>query len=139
MYLHESVWQRKSATSNLPIIVGEYQCKAWMDVDSMKEELAQYGFEKISIVAHYDPEHRIHGFYMKERKKAYEHRPLIEEEPYRNVSSEAKMKKIHVKVQEHVKKQHRQAEAAIKLKSLQLKGKKSQESTSKATQVPPSI
>jgi len=38
-HLHENVWQKKSTTSNLSIIVGEYQCRAWANVDSMKEEL----------------------------------------------------------------------------------------------------
>lgn len=52
-----------------------------MDVDTMKEELERYGFEKINIVDRYDLEHRIHGFYMKERKRAYEHKQLLEEEP----------------------------------------------------------
>lgn len=70
----------------------------------MKEELARYEFEKISATAHYDPEHKIHGFHMKERKRAYEHRPLIEEKPYKNVSSEAELKKIRAKVQEQVRK-----------------------------------
>lgn len=32
-HLHERVWHKKSTTTNLPIQVGEYQCKAWTDVD----------------------------------------------------------------------------------------------------------
>jgi len=34
-HLHEKVWQKKSATSNLPIQVDEYQCKIWADVETM--------------------------------------------------------------------------------------------------------
>lgn len=60
-----------------------------MDVDSRKEELDIFGFEKINTVEQYDLEHRIHDFYMKKRKRAYEHKSLLEEELYMNVSSEA--------------------------------------------------
>jgi len=37
---------------------------------------------------------------MKERKRAYEHKPLLEEESYKNVSSKVELKRICVKVQE---------------------------------------
>jgi len=77
--LHEQVWQKKSATSNLPIDVGEYLCKFWTDVDTMKEELAKYTFRKMPAADHYDPDHRMHSFFMKERKKPYEHKPLVDE------------------------------------------------------------
>lgn len=50
------------------------------DVDTMKEELEKYHFRKMNVVDHYDPEHKIHSFYMKERKRAYEHKPLGDEE-----------------------------------------------------------
>lgn len=99
-YLHEHVWQKKLATSNLPIIVGEYQCKAWAYVNSMIEELGKYNFKKMPAASHYDPEHRIHDFYMNERKRAYEHRPLRDEEPFWNVNSEVEVKKICAKMQE---------------------------------------
>ena len=58
--------------------MGEYQCRAWTDVGSMAEELNRYDFQKMPGVTHYDPDHRIHEFYMKERKRAYEHKPLLE-------------------------------------------------------------
>lgn len=63
-----------------------------------------FGFNKIDAAEQYDLEHRIYGFYMKERKRAYEHKPLMEEKSYRNLSSKAELKRIRAKVQEHVKK-----------------------------------
>lgn len=33
----------------------------------MKEELEQYKFQKMSVANHYDSEHKIYSFYMKER------------------------------------------------------------------------
>lgn len=41
----------------------------------------------MNSINHYDPEHKIHNFYMKERKRAYEHKPLGDEELFKNVSS----------------------------------------------------
>lgn len=76
---------------------------------------------------------------MKERERDYKHKPIIDEEPYRNVSSEAKLKKIHARLIEQAQKQHRQVDARIKLKVPQPKEKRSQESTSKVTQFPPMI
>lgn len=65
-FLHEHVWHKKSTTTNLSVIVGEFQCNTYADVDTMKEELERYHFKKLNVVDHYDPEHRIHSFYMKE-------------------------------------------------------------------------
>lgn len=48
--------------------------------------------------SHYDPNHKIHDFYMKERKKAYEHRSLNEEEPFRNVVNEYELKRNCLRV-----------------------------------------
>lgn len=79
MYLHEHVWNKKFATTNLPIVVGEYQCCYWTNVENMGEELGYYGFVKIDGVDHYDPDHRIHTFYMKERKIEYLHKYLGDE------------------------------------------------------------
>lgn len=122
-YLHEHIWQMKSATSNLPIIVGEYHCKAWADVDSMKEELEKFNLNKMTVASHYDPEHKIHDFYIKERKRAYEHWPLRGEKPFRNISSEEEMKKVHAKMQEAAQKQQQHVEAAIDKKMSQLGGR----------------
>lgn len=104
-YLHEYVWQNKSTTSNLLIIVGEYQCRAWADVNSMIEELVRYNFKKMPVATHYDPKNRIHEFYMKERKKAYKYRPLRDKESFRNINTEVEVKKIHAKMQEEAHKQ----------------------------------
>lgn len=54
----------------------------------------------MNLASYYDPEHKIHSFYMKEIKMAYEHRPLTEKEPFRNVSNEVELKKIHGRMQE---------------------------------------
>lgn len=43
-FLHEQVW-KKAATITLPIIVGEYACTLWVDVDNIKTELGYYGFK----------------------------------------------------------------------------------------------
>lgn len=61
----------------------------------MKEELKLYCFGKMDKVEHYDPDHKIHTFYMKERKRGYNHKSLGDEEMLRNVSSEAEVKRIH--------------------------------------------
>jgi len=50
--------------------------------------LGKFNFQKLPSVSHYDPDHKIHDFYIKERKKAYEHKPLREEEPFQNVVNE---------------------------------------------------
>jgi len=76
---------------------------------------------------------------MKERKRAYEHKPLVNEEPFRNVSNEAELKNIRARLQEQARKQHRQAEVKIKLRRSQPKEKKSQESTARFTQFPPTV
>lgn len=49
------------------------------------KELEKFSFKKMVAASHYDPKHKIHGFYMKERKRAYQHRPFRGEEPFRNV------------------------------------------------------
>lgn len=67
----------------------------------MKEELEQHNFQKMNVANHYNLKHKIHGFYMKERKKAYDHWPLNDEEPFRNVSNKVEMKKIRARLQEH--------------------------------------
>ena len=46
----------------------------------MKEKLERFNFKKMTAANHYDPKYKIHGFYMKERKRAYEHTPLRGEE-----------------------------------------------------------
>ena len=68
----------------------------------MAEELSRYGFQKMPGVTHYDLNHRIHEFYMKERKRPYAHRPLSDEEPFRNVVNESELKKIHIRVHQDV-------------------------------------
>lgn len=68
-YLHDHMWNKKTATTTFPVIIEEYQCRHWVKVESMEEELGRYGFSKIDGVDHYDPDHRIHTFYMRERKK----------------------------------------------------------------------
>jgi len=138
-HLHEHVWQKKSATSNLPIIVGEYQCRAWVDVNSMIEKLGRYNFNKMPAASHYDPEHKIRGFYMKERKRVYEHRPLRDEEPFQNVSNEVEIRKIRAKIQEEAQKQRQAVEATIDKRLSHSRGRRSQESTSRVTQFPPMI
>lgn len=70
----------------------------------MKEDLGKFNFKKMLAASHYDPEHKIQDFYM-ERKRAYEHKPLKEEKPSRNIPNEVEMKKICAKVHEEAKKQ----------------------------------
>lgn len=66
----------------------------------MKEELEKYHFKKMNVADHYDPKYKIHSFYMKEHKKAYEHKPLGDEELFKNVSNEVEMKKIRAILQD---------------------------------------
>lgn len=61
-------------------------------MDSMRDELRRFGFQKMLGVTHYDPNHRIQDFYMKERKRPYVHKPLSGEEPFRNVVNESELK-----------------------------------------------
>ena len=138
-FLHEQVWQKKSTTSNFPIIVSEYQCKSWANVDTMKEELVRYNFKKMPAADHYDLDHRMHKFFMKEREKPYEHKPLEEEEPFRNVSKEVEMRKIHERMHKDAHDQQHLVEATINKRLSQQKGWRSQESTSRVTQFPPMI
>lgn len=93
----------------------------------------------MNSTSQHDPKHKIHSYYMKERKRAYDHKPLVDEEPFKNVSNKAELKKIRARLQEQARKQHRQAKAKIKLGRSQPKEKKSQESTSKVTQFPPTV
>jgi len=121
-FLHEQVWQKKSTTSNFPIIVSEYQCKSWANVDTMKEELVRYNFKKMPAADHYDLDHRMHKFFMKEREKPYEHKPLEEEEPFRNVSKEVEMRKIHERMHKDAHDQQHLVEATINKRLSQQKG-----------------
>jgi len=84
------------------IIVGEYQCKFWTNVDTMKEELAKFNFRKLSITNHYDMNHKMHLIFMMERKKPYEHKSLIDEEPFWNINNEIEIKKIKERVHKDV-------------------------------------
>jgi len=99
----------------------------------MKEELERFNFKKMLVANHYDPKHMIHQFYMKERKKAYEHKPLREEEPFRNVSNEGEMKKIRDMMHKNAHDQPQLVEASIDKRLSQQKGRRPQEFTSRVT------
>lgn len=105
----------------------------------MIDELGRYKFEKMSATNHYEPKHWLHNFYMKERKRVYEHRPFRDEELFRNVGTKVEVNKIHAKMQEEAPKQQREVEASIHKKLSQSWGRRSQESTSRVTQFPPMI
>lgn len=107
-------------------------------MESMIEELRRYGFQKMPGVTHYDPDHRIHDFYM-ERKRAYVHKPLSGEEPFRNVVNESKLKKIRLKVHQDVRKMQATVEANINKRTAHTRKDDIQVSTSKVTQVPQTI
>lgn len=101
----------------------------------MTNELRTFGFQKMPDVTHYDPDHRIHDFYMKERKRAYVHKLLSEEEPFRNVVNESKLK-IRLKVHQDVRKIQATVEANISKKIAHTRNNDVQESTSKVMQFP---
>lgn len=129
-YLHEKVWQKKSDTSNLPIQVGEYQCRSWLDVETMIDELARFCFRcRVRV--------NIHDFYV-ERKRAHEHKLLVDEEPFCNVVNESKLKRIHLKMHQDAQKVQQTCKANINKKIPHTKKGNLQESTSKITLFPQS-
>jgi len=99
----------------------------------MTEELRRYGFQKMPSVTHYDPNHKIHEFFM-ERKRPYAHQPLSDEEPFRNVVNESELKKIRIRVHQDVRKVQNTMEAGIGKRMVHVRRSDEQESTSKTTQ-----
>ena len=64
--MHDKVWMKKATTTyQLPIVIGNYKCTTWCQVDMIRQVLALYECPTELGTDYYDPDGMIDAFFKK--------------------------------------------------------------------------